>query len=128
MANRMIQSFLLVTVVSGSSTEALHADISWFVPRWLSGGYIGHTQDGHLDHCVHCSQRRSGSPQMVAPWANSALDPTYGGYYVGGSSPFYSEPAGVFSGERRFTDEGTFGVDYAPWWSRVRLHWKHSRR
>ena len=62
---------------------------------------------------------RAGNPHCVAPWACQTYGPRYCGYYVGGGAPVH--------GEGRCPDEGTWGLDYAPWYSRVRLNWWHGR-
>lgn len=66
-----------------------------------------------------CGFRRAGNPHCVAPWARCTYGSDYCGYYVGGGAPFH--------GESRCPDEGTFGMDYKPWFSRVRLDWWHGR-
>ena len=63
---------------------------------------------------------RSGYLQRVAPWAQPSAGRNYAGYYVGGGVPI--------RGEGRYRDEGTWGWDYAPWYSAVRLLWSHGRR
>ena len=56
-----------------------------------------------------------------APWARCP-NPWYSGYYVGGGAWRMSK------GEGRYANyEGTWGWDYVPWWSKVNLHWWHSR-
>lgn len=65
--------------------------------------------------------QRAGNPQCYAPWATCEDDRHYDGYYVGGGA--------VFGGDRRICRrEGTWGWDYTPWWSKVRLGWFHGRR
>ena len=64
---------------------------------------------------------RAGNPHCVAPWARTTYGPDYSGYYVGGGNP-------RLGGDERCPCEGTWGVDYSPWWSRVRLNWWHGRR
>lgn len=64
-----------------------------------------------------CRMERAGCPNTVAPWARHTYDGTYKGYHVGGSQ--------ACGGERRCFTEGTWGVDYAPWYSRVALRWRH---
>ena len=72
--------------------------------------------------------RRAGCPNCIAPWAHFTYDSKYCGYFVGGGAPFYRERAGKLHGERRYWYEGTWGVDYNPWYSRVRLQWYHGSR
>ncbi|REJ92417.1 MAG: hypothetical protein DWQ35_12220 [Planctomycetota bacterium] len=68
--------------------------------------------------------QRAGNPQSIAPWARCAYGPKYSGYYVGGGR----KPLSVrHPGEGRYLDEGTWGTDYMPWYSRVRLQWTHGR-
>ncbi len=68
-----------------------------------------------------------GSPRIVAPWARQTYGSNYCGYYVGGGAVL---PVGRswFTGEPPYSHEGTFGMDYDPWWSRVRLQWYHGTR
>ncbi|GEM_PF-1874327 len=72
--------------------------------------------------------RRAGNPMCVAPWARPFPDSKYTGYYTGGGAALYGSPATAFRGEYRCINEGTFGVDYAPWYSRVRTQWFHGRK
>ncbi len=64
---------------------------------------------------------RAGCPQQVSKWARHTYGKKYTGYYVGGGV----SPSRLYSGERRYPDEGTWGMDYDPWYSRVRLLWSH---
>ena len=65
--------------------------------------------------------QRAGNPQCYAPWASCEDDRHYAGYYVGGGA--------TFGGDARVCRrEGTWGWDYAPWWSKVKLGWFHGRR
>lgn len=72
--------------------------------------------------------KRAGKPYRVAPWAHCTYDQNYSAYYVGGGAALSHDEPTHFRGERRYPDEGTFGVDYDPWYSRVRLQWFHGRR
>src|SRR4051812_22546851 len=62
----------------------------------------------------------AGSPP-VAWWAKPGRTDAYRGYYVGGGS--------ACGGGPRFTDEGTWGWDYAGWCCprKVFLRWTHGR-
>jgi hypothetical protein len=65
--------------------------------------------------------QRAGNPQCLAPWASCEDDRHYAGYYIGGGA--------VRGGDARICRrEGTWGWDYAPWWSKVKLGWFHGRR
>ena len=65
--------------------------------------------------------QRAGNPQCIAPWASCENDRHYDGYYIGGGA--------TFGGDARVCrHEGTWGWDYAPWWSKVKLGWFHGRR
>ena len=64
--------------------------------------------------------RRAGFPQSVAFWAKCQRQKNYHGYYVGGGATFF--------GEERTPHEGTWGWDYAPRFSRIRLKWFHGRK
>lgn len=72
-------------------------------------------------------RRRAGRPDRVAPWAVSSYGQSYSGVYVGGGAVLRGKRS-IFSGEPRTCLEGTFGVDYDPWWSRVGLSWYHGAR
>ena len=69
----------------------------------------------------------AGCPRFVSPWARQTYGSNYCGYYVGGGAVL---PGGRswFTGEPRYPHEGTFGMDYDPWWSRVRMQWYHGTR
>lgn len=78
------------------------------------------TREGH-----HC---RAGNPLCLSPLAGWSKTPKYWGYYAGGGNP---GNVGTYrwSGEpRRAACEGTWGLDYMPWYSRVRLNWWHGRK
>ena len=63
---------------------------------------------------------RAGNPQCVCRRAQPSWEKHSAGYYVGGSQ------AGR-KGEGRYIHEGTWGNDYAPWYTRVALKWSHGR-
>lgn len=73
-------------------------------------------------------QLRAGCPRMIAPWARPFPDSSYKGYYIGGGAPLTGRVPSLFRGAGRYPDEGTFGVDYVPWRSKVQLRWYHGRR
>ena len=64
---------------------------------------------------------RTGCPHTTAPWAVCQDESKYGGYYIGGGAATGGDP-------RVYNREGTWGWDYTPWWSKVRLNWFHGRR
>jgi hypothetical protein len=98
---RMAMCLALVTFISAS---AFAQDLGIpYQPRALGGEFA-----------------RSGNPQCVAPWARPSREKQDGGYYVGGSK--------ALRGDGRGANEGTWGSDYAPWYSRVSLKWNHGRR
>lgn len=67
---------------------------------------------------------RAGCPLLLSKHAAYTYGSSYQGYYVGGGVP----PGRTGShGQPRYCDEGTWGVDYAPWHSRVALNWSHGR-
>jgi hypothetical protein len=72
-------------------------------------------------------RRRAGGPERTAPWAACTYGKVYSGVYVGGGALFRGKRSAI-SGERRNGLEGTFGIDYDPWWSRVGLSWYHGTR
>ena len=68
---------------------------------------------------------RSGHANCLAPWLRNTDGRRYQGYYVGGGTrPGRTLPTGT----PRYTDEGTWGFDYAPQYSRVNLLWSHGAR
>jgi len=69
----------------------------------------------------------SGGADEVAGWATDTYSGPYRGHYIGGGSIRHAGQRRC-AGEPRCYDEGTFGVDYDPWWSRVGLYWTHGRR
>ncbi len=69
----------------------------------------------------------SGGADQVSRLARESYGSNYSGHYIGGGSAF-SLGSGRFQNEHRCFDEGTFGMDYNPCWSRVGLLWSHGRR
>jgi hypothetical protein len=69
---------------------------------------------------------RAGCPQNYSILARCQNDRNYKGYYIGGGAQFAG--SGKLGGDRPRADEGTWGWDYAPWYSRVKLRWFHGRR
>ena len=91
----------------------------------------GHAQDMHgfSQHGEsETPMQRAGNPQCVAPWARSFPNSNYQGYYTGGGAALFGDRPSAFRGECRYANEGTYGVDYAPSYSRVRLRWFHGRK
>lgn len=72
--------------------------------------------------------RRAGCPNIIARWARFTYGPKYCGYFVGGGAALYGQPPTKLRGEPRYPFEGTWGMDYQPWYSRVRLQWFHGKR
>lgn len=85
----------------------------WLLPL---GAAWGQTEDGLA---------RAGCPHQVASHAHVGYGSKYVAYYVGGGAPHSK-------GECRYTNEGTFGVDYKPIFPGFRrstsLGWWHGRR
>lgn len=63
---------------------------------------------------------RAGNPHCVSRWAQPSREKHQGSYYVGGGR--------ALGGEGRYSSEGTWGNDYAPWYTRVSLNWTHGRK
>jgi hypothetical protein len=99
---------------------------------------VAHEQAGHVIAgtgwgcwpwcCSSCEPQtpeermaRAGCPDCISRIAHISEEPADCGYYVGGG-------AGCCRGEQRFDNEGTWGWDYAPWYSHVRLGWYHGGR
>jgi len=74
-----------------------------------------------------CQRQRTGYFDCVAPYARCGYGKCYAGYYVGGGSAFAGNRF-CKGGEGRYCHEGTFGMDYAPWYSKVALLWSHGKR
>ena len=85
-------------------------------------GSPGHTHARELFYRFPAKDQsdmyRAGCPNYVKPRSTSTYNYQYKAYYVGGGSAF-------FHGGTRCSHEGTFGVDYAPWYKRVNLGWNH---
>ncbi len=71
---------------------------------------------------------RAGHPDCIHKFARCSYNRRYAGYQVGGGAALYGPYPTALRGEQRYMHEGTFGVDYDPPWSRVRLQWFHGRR
>ncbi len=78
------------------------------------------------DPCENANRRvRAGCPLSLSRLASISDHGRYHGYYVGGGVP---ARGGIgFQGEPRFDNEGTWGMDYAPFYSRVASAWSHGR-
>jgi hypothetical protein len=63
---------------------------------------------------------RAGYPYCISCLARPSEEPADCGYYVGGGAHH--------GGDERTPYEGTWGWDYSPWFTRVRLAWYHGRR
>lgn len=118
-----------------ASLAALFAFVALGTGRCDAGDHKEDTISDFLERFRCCEDRslegrhaRAGCPRRVLPWAGPAYERFDCGYYVGGGSPLHSRCAGLFHGEPRYPHEGTWGVDYAPWTSRVRLQWFHGYR
>ena len=71
---------------------------------------------------------RAGHPQCISPLADWSNTVNYWGYYVGGGNP-YTFGGRHLAGEHRYVRcEGTWGWDYVPFYSSVRLRWWHGRK
>lgn len=71
---------------------------------------------------------QAGHPQCISPLADWSNTVNYWGYYVGGGNP-YTCGGSHLAGEHRYVRcEGTWGWDYVPFYSSVRLRWWHGRK
>ena len=77
-----------------------------------------HKKSSHRSHVRRPRCKWCGP--SLAPWAVPSNEPKDWGYYVGGGVPVL--------GQGRYVGEGTWGWDYVPWYSDVRLLWTHGRR
>lgn len=103
---------------------------SWSNGRSFAQGLLhDHGSTAHERHVsVEDPMERAGNPMCISPLARRFPDPKYKGYYVGGGAAWHSPQATLFRGECRRSNEGTFGVDYIPWYSRVQTRWFHGRK
>lgn len=76
--------------------------------------------DGPLFGGCQSSTERAGYPFSISRWARCRNEPQDSGYYVGGGAKR--------GGESRYFHEGTWGWDYTPRYSKVRLDWWHGRK
>ena len=74
-----------------------------------------------LDDAIADDKKYGNGPEQIARWARPSSSRFYRGYYIGGGA--------VFGGDARdVRREGTWGWDFAPSYSRVKLRWWHGRR
>jgi hypothetical protein len=112
-SQQILSAMLALGMTIRTACEASAAD----PPRHVRKPAVVSTED----------ERRAGYPQSVAPWARPFPDSRYRGACVGGGALLFGSPPDRLHGENRRDHEGTFGVDYMPWYSGVRLHWFHGR-
>lgn len=77
---------------------------------------------------LHERHVRAGNPQCVSPIADWSNTVHYWGYYVGGGNPFTRGGKHLAGDHRHIRCDGTWGWDYVPFYSHVRLRWWHGRR
>jgi hypothetical protein len=123
MADRMSHVFWLHLLLIIASVVVLDSTLA---PRAVSGP--PQTPRSSRDGDPVAEQTRAGFPRRISRLAQPFPTAEYRGYYVGGGAAWFGSPPDAFHGENRRNDEGTFGVDYAPWYSNVRLHWFHGRK
>lgn len=110
---------IVIAIVTSSSNSCSFAQ----------GLLHDHGSTAHKRHMpVEDPMERAGHPLCMSPLARSFPDSKYKAYYVGGGAAWYAPRATVFRGECRRLSEGTFGVDYNPWYSRVKTRWFHGRK
>lgn len=105
---------LLLTLLPHNHTHAAGRD-----PRRTAGRATLHNRE--------TPAQRAGHPKRIAPWATTWPNRKTRGYYVGGGAALFGFPASRLYGEGRRTNEGTFGVDYMPWYSNYSQHWYHGQ-
>lgn len=122
------RNLLVVTLLAaGLVTQSAQAGrFEILVERIKGGGQPAHNARCEAcDRCPESDEQRAGNPRGIAPWATCFPNRKYCGYYVGGAATLYADEADCLHGERRRFHEGTFGLDYRPGFSRVRLQWFH---
>jgi hypothetical protein len=107
------------------------------IVEWIFNRKGNRWQKAYVAETPMQSMKRSGWSAYVAPWAARPNTASYDGYYIGGGSPFHSlrsplhEPrTGPLRNSWRAAIsqvKGTWGWDYTPGWSRVRLRWWDNR-
>ncbi len=120
-SKRRFTVLALLGIVSSLSTDSFAGNRFFRNPAACFGNKAEITPRDKPHQSASQRLRRAGRPDCFAPWARCPDDAKYDGYYVGGGSPVRGEP-------RDAHREGTWGRDYTPWYSRVRLKWWHGRR
>jgi hypothetical protein len=94
-------------------------------PQWCRADDA--TKSATQSYEYECQRQRTGYFDCVAPYARCGYGKCYAGYYVGGGSVCGGN---LFckGGEPRYCHEGTFGMDYSPFYSKVALLWSHGKR
>jgi hypothetical protein len=69
---------------------------------------------------AQCRMERAGCANEIAPWARWTYNEEYCGQWIGGGT--------AVGGEGRCLHEGTWGMNYAPRFTRIHLNWSHGRR
>ena len=69
---------------------------------------------------------QAGHPYELSKRAKLTYTEKYQGYFVGGGVPTGRRQSKQ-RGEPRFSNEGTWGMDYAPFYSRVASNWSHGK-
>jgi hypothetical protein len=108
---RWLGAFALVLLVAQAKTERLQAD-GWLNWCCCCQGTQPQTPEERM--------ARAGCPQCISRIAHTSDERADCGYYVGGA-------ACGGHGDERYPHEGTWGWDYAPWYSHVRVGWTHGR-
>lgn len=121
-----ILTLALTAVVSASDCDSPEHDCKTPHKCFGNKAEIDPGTPSNLNWCER--HARAGYPQSVSILADWSNTPSYSGYYVGGGNP-RGIGGRLFGGEPRYVNcEGTWGWDYTPFWSRVRLNWWHGRR
>lgn len=108
------------------STAKVMSCLPWFCMVWIWSLCVTNPASGQdlgvpsQTKALSGGFSRAGNPQCIARWARPSHERPDSGYYVGGSR--------AVRGEGRSVNDGTWGNDYAPWYSRVSLRWDHGRR
>jgi hypothetical protein len=105
----MVAACAVYFLQAACTGQQLRADIGYYCGGW--GGWRPVTPYQRME--------RAGCPYCISPIAHVSNEPADCGYYVGGGAPL--------GGEGRWPLDGTWGWDYAPWYSRVRLRWYHGK-
>ena len=120
--------WLLSTFVSQTSVQAGDKSIECRTPYRIFGHKAEIDPRHEEPKCLEQRFAQAGHPHCISPLADWSNTSKYWGYYVGGGNPFRFGGKRLAAEHRYTRCEGTWGWDYVPWYSSVRLGWWHGRK